>query len=429
MWNFQSILTVAVLGFVYFCVITEKLDRMKAAFFGGALLLVFGVSSLHEAWTQYIDFETIGLLTGMMLIAGVIGQTGLFQFVALRAVKLTKGRFGLLLIALSIVTALFSAFLDNVTTILLLAPVGIFAADALHRRPYLLLMAMGLSANIGGAATLIGDPPNMLIGSAAGLSFGQFMSNLGPMAIIALVVTLIYVFFTNRKELKPTGETIATDSFDEKKYLKDRPTLYISLAVLGLVIVSFMVLPSFGIGTAEIALAGGALLLLINKGESEKLLQLVEWPLIFFFLGLFVITGTLEKVGLVEIVGRFFASLTDSPFLLSVILLWLGTFGAAMLSAVPFVAVMIPIVATAISHLGLDPATAEPLWWSLALGVCIGGNGSLVGSAANLTLAGISQRTREPLTYGKFFRLGMPTVIVVQIFSTAYIYLRYFAFA
>ncbi|HDR06275.1 MAG TPA: hypothetical protein ENN88_01435, partial [Candidatus Coatesbacteria bacterium] len=303
MWNFDSILTLAVLAFVYLCVVTERVNMTKAAFFGGVLLIAAGVTTLEEVWVGFIDFETIGLLVGMMLIAGVIGQTGVFQFIALRAVRLTRGRYGLLLVALAVITAVASAFLDNVTTLLLLGPVAIFAADALHHKPYLFLVALTLAANIGGTATLIGDPPNMLIGSAVGLTFRDFVVNTGPPSLLALVATLGYLFVAQRKELKPTGVSIAVESFDESRYLKDRPTLVASLVVLGLVLAGFVVLPPWGVSSAAVALTGAGVLFLVNRREPKELLGHIEWPVIFFFLGLFVISGALEKVGLVAVAG------------------------------------------------------------------------------------------------------------------------------
>lgn len=428
MWGFPTIATLAVLAFVYFCVVTDRLDKAKAAFFGGVLLIAAGVTTLEEAWRYFIDFETIGLLVGMMLIAGVIGQTGVFQFVALRAVRLTRGRYGLLLVALSVITAVASAFLDNVTTILLLGPVAVFAADALHHKPYLLLIALTLAANIGGTATLIGDPPNMLIGSAAGLGFHSFVINTGPPSVLALAVSLGFLFVARRDELKPTGRTISADSFDETKYIRDRPTLAVSLIVLGLVLAGFVVLPAFGATPAAVALVGAGALMLVNRAKPRELLGHIEWPLIFFFLGLFVITGALEKVGLIVVVGRFFASLTPSPFWFCIAILWVSSFGAAFLSAVPFITVMIPITAAAVAHLGLGPLAAEPVWWALSLGACIGGNGTLIGSACNMAMSAISERTPEPINFRSYFRLGFPAMVLAQLVSSLYLWLRYFAF-
>ena len=428
MWNFNSILTLTVLAFVYFSVTTEKVNMTKAAFFGGVVLIVTGVITLEEAWTNYIDFETIGLLVGMMVIAGIIGQTGVFQFIALRAVRLTRGRYGLLLVALSVITAVASAFLDNVTTLLLFGPVAIFAADALHHKPYLFLVALTLAANIGGTATLIGDPPNMLIGSAAGMTFHDFVVNTGPPSALALVVTLGYLFVARRKELKPTGFTINVESFDETKYLHDHPTLAVSLVVLGLVLTGFVVLPAYGVTSAVVALVGAGVLMLVNRSEPKELLSHIEWPMIFFFLGLFVITGALDKVGIIAVVGRFFASLTPNPLWFCLVILWVSTFGAAFISALPFITVMIPITAAAIAHLGLGPEAAAPVWWALSLGVCIGGNGTLIGSACNLAMRAISERTPEPVNFRSYFRLGFPAMLLAQVVSSLYIWLRYFAF-
>jgi Na+/H+ antiporter NhaD/arsenite permease-like protein len=281
---------------------------------------------------------------------------------------------------------------------------------------------------VGGTATLIGDPPNMLIGSAAGLGFHSFVINTGPPSVLALAVSLGFLFVARRDELRPTGRTISADSFDETKYIRDRPTLAVSLTVLGLVLVGFVVLPTFGATPAAVALVGAGVLMLVNRAKPRELLGHIEWPLIFFFLGLFVITGALEKVGLIVVVGRFFASLTPNPFWFCIAILWVSSFGAAFLSAVPFITVMIPITAAAVAHLGLGPLAAEPVWWALSLGACIGGNGTLIGSACNMAMSAISERTPEPVNFRSYFRLGFPAMVLAQLVSSLYLWLRYFAF-
>ena len=424
--SFTLISSLIVFAFVYISVITDRLDRTKAAFFGGMLLILIGVLKFETAIVHYIDWETIGLLAGMMVIAGIIADTGIFQYVALKAVRWTKGRYLLLVISLSVITAVFSAFLDNVTTILLLGPIGILACDALHRRPLVMLISMTLASNIGGMATLIGDPPHMMIGSATGLTFNDFIVNLGPMAIIALVITLVMVYLFNRREFTPTRRPFSAESFDEARYIKDRRKTTLSLTVLGLTILGFTVLPGLGVSVAVVALSGASLLMLLDPDRVKRALGHIEWPLIFFFLGLFIVTGALQEVGVVAVAGRWLASLTTDPFLFTVIVLWASTIGVAFISAVPYTAVMIPIIGTSVAHLGISVAAARPIWWALSLSAAIGGNGTVIGAAATMAAVTISERTSEPITFKNYLRYGLPTMFVCQLFSTLYLWLRYF---
>ncbi|MCD4733010.1 ArsB/NhaD family transporter [bacterium] len=424
-FDYKIVVALVAFVFAYFAVVTDKISRTKAVVFGAMLLLVVGVLEAEVAWVEYIDFEVLGLLIGMMVIAGVIGETGIFQFVALKAVRWTKGRYWLLTVVLSVITAVFSAFLDNVTTILLLGPITIFASDALHRKPLLMLISVTLASNIGGMGTLIGDPPHMLIGSAVGLSFNDFIVNLGPMAIIALIATLGLVFVMNRRQLRRTGAEYSP-KFDESRYLKDKRKTIISLVILTLTIVGFTILPSYNISVAVVALFGASALMLLHKGKIDKLLGHVEWPLIFFFFGLFVITGALQETGVVAWVGDQLAGVTTDPLFFTILILWASTLGVAFISAVPFVAVMIPIIMHATALMGLSPAESEPIWWSLSIAAAIGGNGTVIGAAATMAAVSISERTSEPITFRNYLRYGMPTLIFTLLISTGYLWLRYF---
>ncbi|MBD3371109.1 MAG: hypothetical protein GF403_00145 [Candidatus Coatesbacteria bacterium] len=426
--DYRLIIALVVFAFVYLSVVTDWVSRAKAALFGALVLLVTRVIDLHTAWIEYIDFETLGLLIGMMIIAGIIGRTGIFQYVALKAVRWTKGRYGLLMISLCVITAVFSAFLDNVTTILLLGPIAIIASDALHRKPILLLVALTLSSNIGGMATLIGDPPHMMIGSAVGLSFNDFIVTLGPMSIVALALTLGYIYLANRRIIRAVGRPYKP-TFDEAHYIKDRKQTAISLSVLGLVIVGFTFLPGLGVPVAVVALFGASLLMLLNPEKIKDLLSHVEWPLIFFFIGLFVITGALQEIGVIAWIGERLARLTTNPFWFTMIILWGSTLGVALFSAVPYVAVMIPIITHSVALMGLTPEAAEPLWWALSVSAAIGGNGTIVGSAATMAAVSISERTSEPITFRNYLRYGLPTMLLVQLMTTLYLWLRFFAFA
>lgn len=434
-----TIAAIAIFLLAYFFIISEKIHRTKIALMGGVLLIVFHILTQHDAF-DFIDFNTIGLLTGMMLLISVLKETGVFTWFAITIAKKSNGNAWKILLWFAVFTAIASALLDNVTTVLLIAPITILIAEMLDISPFPFLVAEILAANIGGTATLIGDPPNILIGSATGLSFLDFVVHLGPISIIVLVVTLLFLKVIFRKQLT-TGsesmrETIA--GMDETKVIKDPVLLKRSLIVLGITIAGFLVHGWLHLEPATVALAGGGMLLIWSGTDIEKRLGEVEWTTLFFFMGLFVLVGGLEKTGVLEFLAGRVLAMTTNLTLLCLAILWVSAIASAFLDNIPFVAAMIPLmmrISTALfpNTEGLDEAAYQvwlmkqsmPLWWSLALGACLGGNGTIVGASANVVIAGFSEKTKSPLNFRNYFRYGFPLMLLSVILASGYLLVRY----
>lgn len=416
-------LAVSVFGLSYAVIISERIHRTVVAIFGGILMVLLGILNQEQA-VEGVDFNTLGLLIGMMVIVTIAKDTGMFQYIAIRAAKIAKGEPWRIMVMLSLVTAIFSAFLDNVTTVMLIVPVTFVIADNLKINPVPFLLAEIFMANIGGTATLIGDPPNILIGSAAGLSFMQFLTNLGPVvAIMIPVVFLVYRFFW-RKHLHADPELQANIlKLNEKDALTKRSLLIKTLIVLGLVLVGFVLHNTLHLEAATIALAGAGLLWLLDNQNPERVLKEVEWPTIFFFVGLFVLVRGLEEVGAIEFLAHRLLDVTGGQLSITAIaMIWGSAIFSSVVDNIPFVATMIPLVKDigAISNLPL-----EPLWWSLALGACLGGNGTLVGASANLVVAGLSEKSGYRIRFMDFIKFGAPVMFLTIIISTAYVWVRY----
>lgn len=419
----------------YALIATERLHRTVVALAGAGLVLVLGVVNQSAAFA-FVDWNTVFLLFGMMVIIGVTRHTGLFQWLAIKSAKAARAEPMRMLIMFSVVTAVLSAFLDNVTTVLLMAPVTILIAEALSISPVPFLITEIFASNIGGTATLIGDPPNIMIGSATGLGFTSFLTNLAPVVILIFIVYLATVRWFFRGAITLTEEARASIyQFDESKAITDWPLLRRCLAVLGLTIIGFFLHEPLHLQPATIALAGAALLLVISGANLEEVLHDIEWPTLLFFIGLFIMVAALVEAGIVHAISaRLLAAADRSVGLTAIALLW----GAAALSGlvdnIPFVATVNPMLLE-VAH-GLAPAGGEfreivhspqmlPLWWSLALGACLGGNATLVGASANVVVAGIAERNGHPIRFAEFLKYGIPVVIESLVISTGYIYLRY----
>ncbi|UCF05707.1 MAG: ArsB/NhaD family transporter [bacterium] len=438
----QAVIALVIFVLAYILIVTERIHRTKIAIMGGILLVVFRVMPQWEAFA-FIDFNTIGLLTGMMILISVIKETGLFSYVAIRIAKTTKGNSWRILLWFSVFTAVASALLDNVTTVLLIAPITILIAEMLDISPFPFLIAEILASNIGGMATLIGDPPNILIGSATDLSFLDFAVHMGPAAVAILLGTLLTLKVIFRKELNTRAADYQriVEGMDETKVIKDTVLLRRSLIVLGLTIIGFVVHDLLDLKPATVALAGGGALLIWSKTDIEKRLEEIEWPTLFFFMGLFVLVGGLEKVGLLERLATAILGVSDSIVILSLCILWVSAVASSFLDNIPFVAAMIPLLLRISTYLfpnteGLDEAAYKlyymkeslPLWWSLALGACLGGNGTIIGASANVVIAGFSEKTKSPLTFSNYIRYGFPLMLFSITLASIYILIRYLIF-
>jgi len=419
----QVVLTVGIFVITYLIIMSEKLNRTAVALVGAIVLLMFNIITQEEA-VHHIDFNTIGLLIGMMIIVNIMKRSGIFEYMAIVAAKRAKGDPLKILILFAIITAISSAFLDNVTTILLIVPVTIVITDALRISPVPILVPLILVANIGGTATLIGDPPNIMIGSATGLGFNDFIVNLAPVVIVIMAVSLVLIKMLFKKKLIVSEEQKQVImGFDEGLAIKDTVLLKKSLFVLGLTVLGFMLHQRFGYESATIAFLGASLLLLISGINPEDVLLEVEWPTIFFFGSLFVLVGGLEKVGVIDTLAEKLLNYTDGDLVLTaMVILWGAAIASAFLDNIPFVATMIPLI----KSIGvMSTMSITPLWWALALGACLGGNGTLVGASANVIVSGMLEKHGEKLGFVEYMKVGFPMMLLSVAISSVYLMVFY----
>ena len=429
-------LSTIILVFTYAVILTEKIHRTTIALFGAGLMVITGTLTQEQAFSG-IDFNTIALLTGMMIIVAITRKTGVFEFVAIWSAKKVKAEPRSVLIVLAVVTAFFSAFLDNLTTVLLITPVALLIVDKLQISPYPFLISQILASNIGGTATLIGDPPNILIGSATGFSFTDFLFTLGPVVLILLILMVIAFYFVPMKSLKTTAQNREKIMmFKEADTITDYRLLKQCMLILFLVVAGFIIGEHYHIRPGTTAMMGAAMLLLITsigvdeKSQSTRLhetLNEVEWPALFFFMGLFVIVSGVEHAGLLSILGAKLLEATGGDQAATALTtLWLSALISACLDNIPFVATMIPLVESIAEGLG-GSESLTPVWWSLVLGACLGGNGSLIGAAANVMVAGLSERAGYPLSFIRFAMIGIPVMLITVVIAHAYLYFRFFS--
>jgi len=423
----QAILAIGIFLVIYAFIIAEKIHRTIVAMIGGTLMVVLGIVD-QETALHHIDFNTLGLLVGMMIIVGITAETGLFKYIAVVAAKKAKGEPARILIALALITAVGSALLDNVTTVLLMVPVTFSITKQLRVNPVPFLITQIIASNVGGTATLIGDPPNIMIGSAVKeLSFMDFIINLAPIAALVMAVYIPIFMFLFRKKIQTTNELKQSImEMDESELITNRVLLRKCLIVLGLTIIGFFTHQLLHLESATVALAGAFLLLLLT-GEHmmENAFAKVEWTTIFFFVGLFVLVSGLIETGVIAKLAEQAIELTGGDLVTtSMLILWLSAIASAFLDNIPFVATMIPMIQE-MGNMGVG--NLEPLWWSLALGACLGGNGSLIGASSNLIVAGMSGKEGHPIRFVQFLKYGFPLMILSIILSSIYIYLRYLA--
>ncbi|MGM9570687.1 MAG: sodium:proton antiporter [bacterium] len=410
---------------IYAVIVSEKIHRTVITLAGVTVFIAAGFISQEQA-LEAVDFNTIGLLVGMMIIVGVLQHTGLFEYVAIKQAKAVGGEPWKLLVVFSVITAFGSAFLDNVTTVLLMIPVTLAITDLLELDATPFVIAEILMSNIGGTATLIGDPPNIMIGSALGLGFMDFIIHLTPIVLIVFFFTLLYVRFVFQKRMyiKPEMRVKLKD-MDENEVLKDLPLAKKCLCALGVTILGFVLHQIVHIELATVALGGAAFLLLIAKVKIDEAFNAVEWPVIFFFISLFILVSVLKHVGLVDLLAKEAIALTHgNVFILFLVVMWGAGIGSAFLGNVPFVATAIPLFQTIQTEMG--DVNFMPVWWALALGACFGGNGTILGANANVPAIGIAEDRGVKITYLDYFKVAFPFTIMTLGIATAYIILRYF---
>ena len=412
---------------MYVFIASEKINRTVVAMLGSLLMVLTGIIKKKKA-IHHIDFNTLGLLIGMMIIVAIIGQTGVFNYIAIYAAKVAKGEPKRILIILALITAVCSAFLDNVTTVLLIVPVTISITKKLKVDPIPFLITQIIASNIGGTATLIGDPPNIMIGSAVKeLTFLAFIQNLAPIAVINLIVVVGILSFLYRKKLMAQDSLKAEImKLEPEAEIKDRRLLKKSLGILMLTLLGFFMHQSLNLESSTIALTGGFLLLAtVGKKHNfiESVLEKIELGTIFFFIGLFIAVGALIETGIIKQIALYCFEITKGEVLeTSLLVLWLSAIISAFLDNIPFVATMIPLIFD-MGNMGI--VNLEPIWWSLALGACLGGNGTIIGASANLIVAAMAAEKGHNISFVKYLKVGFPVMLLTILISTIYVYLRF----
>jgi Na+/H+ antiporter NhaD/arsenite permease-like protein len=406
----------------YALIATDRIDKTIAALLGGTLVVVLGIVPQEDAFGA-IDLNVIFLLAGMMILAGILRRTGFFQWLAIRSVKIAGGEPYRLLVVLSIVCAVLSAFLDNVTTVVLIAPVTLYIASVLRISPLPFLISEILASNVGGTATLIGDPPNILIGSAAGLGFVEFLTNLGPVVLVILAAFLLTTRVLFRRDLEVHDDVRdAVLALDEREVLTDIPLLRMGLVVLGGTIVGFVFANALGLEAGSIALFGAAILMLLSRLDVEAVLHEIEWPTLFFFIGLFMLVEAVVEVGIIDQAAAALIDITAGDATVTTLgLIWLSGIASAIVDNIPYTATMIRVV----EGIGAAGVEIQPLWWALALGACLGGNYTIVGASANVVVANLAGKAGHPISFRMFFKYGSVVATESLIIATVYVYLRY----
>ncbi len=397
----------------------EWVHRTKAALVGAGLVVLIGVIELEPA-VDAVDWSTLGLLVGMMVLVGLTERTGIFTYLALRTAQLSDGKPFRLVFLLAGITGITSAFLDNLTSILLVVPITLLLADILRISPIPLVLVEVIASNVGGTATLIGDPPNIMIGSAVPeLTFNDFILNLAPVAIVTLGVVTTVLYFVFRRQLVVSPERIAgLERLDPARDVRESKYVKRSVAVLIGTILAFFLHAPLHIEPAVVALGGATILLLVASDDVEDALERVEWSTIFFFIGLFVMVGALEERGVIDEIADWLAETTGSTVGQGMAILWGSAAGSALVDNIPFTAAMIPVVQQLqVGEAGFD----DGLWWALALGACFGGNATLIAAAANVAASGVLERSGQSISFGRFLAVGFPVTILSLAIATVYL--------
>jgi Na+/H+ antiporter NhaD/arsenite permease-like protein len=418
----EAWIALAIFLVAYAFIATERIDRTIAALLGGLAMILARVVDQEEAFAA-VDFNVIFLLAGMMMLAGILRRTGFFQWVAIRSVKLASGDPIRLLLILSVVCGVLSAFLDNVTTVVLLAPITLYIAATLGVSPLPFLIAEILASNVAGTATLIGDPPNILIGSAANLDFVAFLVNLAPVAVVIFAVLMVVLWFFFRGQLTVAPETRERVlGLDEREMIADRRLLRLSLVVIVATLAGFLLARPLEYEVATVALLGASVLLVLSGLDPEKVLEEVEWKTLLFFVGLFMLVEGIVHAGLIRGLGDgLFAATGGDLGVATLGLLWFSGIASGIVDNIPYTATMIPIV----HQLGQNGLDTGPLWWSLALGACLGGNLTVVGASANVVVANLAQKADHPISFWLFLRYGIVVTLISLVISSVYLWARY----
>jgi Na+/H+ antiporter NhaD/arsenite permease-like protein len=425
----QEIFALSIFIICFALFTNNKLNAVLIALSGGFLMILLHIVSQEKAFSHYIDWNVIFLLIGMMLMIGVIKTTGLFEYVAIKTAKIAKGEPVKILIMLFFTTAIFSAFLDNVTTVIILTPISILIAVELGISPLPFVITQAIASNIGGTATLIGDPPNLMIGSAANLNFMDFVVNLSPViAILIILNAIIFFIFFKHKLIVHNSRKARILEFDEKQQIMDKGLLIFSIITLIVFVILLFFQDHLKIHAATIAIIC-ALVLMIKNHKNIKFEEFfgheIEWESIFFFIGLFVLVGGVEEVGFIDKVSNYLINLTQGNIRnTSVLFIWGFGIASSIINNIPFVATMIPLLQKMGQALGQQ--NVMPLWWALSLGTCLGGNGTLIGASANIISTGIAKKSGFPISFWQFTKYGMLVTFVNLSVSSIYVYFRYF---
>jgi Na+/H+ antiporter NhaD/arsenite permease-like protein len=414
-------IAVAAFLIVLAAIASERLHRTKVALLGAAVVVLFVPEFGQEQAIESVDFNTIGLLTGMMILVYLTQQTGVYDYIAIRAGQISKGRPLWVVMSLACTTAVLSAFLDNLTTILLVVPITFLLADALDIDPIPLIIIEVISSNIGGTATLIGDPPNIIIAGATGLSFNSFIVNLAPVVLVtfAVVVSGLYLFYRQRLQIEEANRRYVME-LDAPGAIRDAAELRRTGPVLVLTILTFFAHQTLHIEPATVALAGAAVGLLVTRIDLTEALSRIEWPTLFFFVALFVMVGALEETGAIDEVATVVGDLTGGDRAAELLgIAWIAAAGSAVVDNIPFTTAMIPVVEE------LGGADDDAYWWALSLGACFGGNATIIAAAANVAAAGLTERAGRPIGFMTFLRIGVPVTIISITLASLYITLRY----
>ena len=428
-----AVVAIAVFAVAYVFIATERLPKTVIALGGAGVILGVGVATSEEAFYSPetgVDWDVIFLLLGMMIIVGVLRRTGVFEFVAIWAAKRAKGSPLRVMILLVLITAGASAFLDNVTTVLLIAPVTLLVCDRLAVSPIPFLIAEVLASNIGGAATLIGDPPNIIIASRSGLTFNDFLLHMAPMAALALAafVAMIPLLFRGSFTVDP-DRVADVMALNEREAIKDRRLLIICGAVLAAVFTGFIGHSVFHIEPSVVALLGAGILVLLSRSQPRDFMASVEWETLLFFAGLFIMIGALVKTGVIGQLADAAARATGGdPLTATMLILFVSALLSGIIDNIPYVAAMSPIVQQLTEGI-TDPVQADALWWSLAIGADFGGNLTAIGASANVVVLGIAKRSGFPISFWQFTKKGAIVTVVTILLAAPYLWLRYFVLA